>query len=244
MSNKIYVDKARLLGRVIIISWITLALCFVVKIFGGNFFKIVSNNKNYKAMCEYAQTHIWLEFILAFFSSLICQVFYLLAIIQKYNFSAKEWLFVVLSVLLALISKYINPIAGTVFDFYLTLGMPIVFVKKDYKKYFYALIGIALTLLFQVVSLFIKGLAIKPVDDSIFITLIYMIDVYIMCMLYYLYRNFAKERKDMGKFWVFFAGTSTEKLLKMKKVREAKIQKYEEEKRAIELELSKRKKDK
>ena len=57
--NKVIVDKARLLRRVIIISWISLALCFVIKIFGGNFFEIICENPNYKALCEYADNNFW-----------------------------------------------------------------------------------------------------------------------------------------------------------------------------------------
>lgn len=244
MTTKVYVDKARLLGRVIIISWVSLILCFVVKIFGGNFFDIVSNNENYKALCEYAQTNVWLEFILAFVSSFICQTFYLLAIIQKYNFTLKEWVFVVASVAINLLSKYISATLGIVFDFYLTIFMPMCFLRKDFKKYIYIVVGILSTLAFQFLSLLVRNLAIKPVDDSIFITLIYMIDMYVMCLLYYLYRNLTKERKTMGKFWVFFAGKSEEKLRKMRDKREAKIAKLEAEKNAIEVELSKRKNEK
>lgn len=45
----------------------------------------------------------------------------------------------------------------------------------------------------------------------------------------------------MGIFWTFFAGKDTDRLLKMKAKREAKIKKYEAEINAIEIELSKRK---
>ena len=242
--TKVYVDKARLLGRVIIISWVTLFLCFIVKIFGGDFFEIVAENENYKALCEYAETHLWLDFVLAMSSSLLCEFLYILAIAQRYKPKVWESVAVFVSCTFSWVADIYAPQLSIATNILMLFVLPVLSLGKNYKKYWHILVAFCLTFGFQAISLAVKGLALKPVDDSIFITLIYMIDVYIMCTLYYLYRNFAKEIKGMGRFWVLFAGTSTEKLLKMKAVREAKIQKYEEEKRAIEIELSKRKAEK
>lgn len=244
MTNKVYVDKARLLGRVIIISWATLILCFIVKIFGGNFFEIMSNNENYKALCEYADTHLWLDCIIAFASSLICQSLYLLSIIGEYKFSRTQFLTTIVVVALDTASKYINPTLGVLLDVFMVVILPMLFLKKDLKKYIYIPIGLVLILAFQVISLLARNLGLVNVADSYFVGFIYSIDVYIMLVLYYLYRNTKKERKTMGKLWVFFMGAPTEKLRKMRDKRVAKIAKLEAEKNAIEIELSNRKNEK
>ena len=45
----------RVIKRSIILCWIALAICFIVKIFGGNFFEIVVHNDRFTAVCEFCQ---------------------------------------------------------------------------------------------------------------------------------------------------------------------------------------------
>lgn len=242
--NKVIVDRARLIRRVIIISWITLALCFVVKIFGGNFFEIMCDNPNYKALCEYADNNFWLKYLIAVLSSIVCQSFYTLAILKQYKFKLWQALVIYPSILISCFIKLTGISTGIVFDIWLTLGIPIVFLGKQYKRYISALIGMALILAFQIISLFVKNLGLINVADSYFIGLIYSIDVYIMCILYYLYRNFNKENTNMGALWVFFMGKPVEKLKAMKAKREKQIEKLQAEINAIEIEITKRKNEK
>ena len=232
--NKVYVDKARLLRRVIIISWISLALCFVIKIFGGNFFEIMSDNPNYKALCEYAESHLWFENTLAFISSFICQVFYLLAILQKYKFTLKEFLITIIALVSSVCLRDFSIIFGYIFDFILFFGLPIFMLGKNYKKYYQVFIAFIINIFFQFISLIVKNLSIGYISESVFIVLIYGIDVYIMCFLYYLYRNFQKENSNMGKFWGLFMGKPVDKLKEMKVKREQQIEKLNEEIKAIE----------
>ena len=242
--NKVLVDKARLLRRVIIISWITLALCFVVKIFGGNFFEIMCENQNYKALCEYSDRHLWLENTLAFISSYICQMLYVLAILQKYKPNKKEFAITTVSVFLSVVLRDYSFAVGLIFDIWLMAGLPMLFIWNKWKKYWQIPVAWAMTFVFQFVSLVVKDLAIKPVDESTFVALIYMIDLYLMCFIYYLYRNFEKEKKEMGKFWVMFAGKPVDKLKEMKAKRENQIAKLNEEIKAIEQEIAKQNSEK
>jgi hypothetical protein len=242
--NKVIVDKARLLRRVIVISWISLALCFVIKIFGGNFFEIMCENPNYKALCEYADTHFWLKYLLGLVSSIICQSLFILSIIQQYKFTKKQFFVVFISVIIATFVKMIKQEIGVLFDIYLTFILPTLFLGKNFKKYIAIIVANLFIFAFQIISLFVKNLAFVVVDDSTFIGLIYMIDMYLMCVLYYLYRNYEKEKKEMGIFWVYFAGKPADKLRAMKAKREAKIKKLEAEINAIEIELSKKKDEK
>lgn len=243
--NKVIVDKARLLRRVIIISWITLALCFVVKIFGGNFFEIMCKNQNYKALCEYADSHFWCKYLIAILSSMFCHSLYVLSILQKFKFSLKEFLFTFISILISCLLKLINQTIGAFFDIWIGFGLPFVLLSKDFKKkWWHVFIAYAFSFVFQLISLLVKNLSIGIIDDSTFISLIYMIDVYIMCILYYLYRNYQKENKIMGAFWMIFAGKPIDRLEKMKATRQAKKVKLDEEIKAIEAEIERQKKEK
>ena len=237
--NKVLVDKARLLRRVIIISWISLALCFVIKIFGGNFFEIMCNNPKYKSLCEYAENHLWLDFILSIVSTLLCQSLYLLAIIQKYKFTTKQFLLTFVSCVFCWFVRIYLPKISIFCDIWLFIVLPLIMLGKNYKKYWHILVAFLLNFLFQLISLLVKNLSIGLVDESIFVVLIYGIDVYIMCFLYYLYRNFIKEQNTMGRFWGLFMGKPVDKLKEMKVKREQQIAKLNEEIKAIETEIAK-----
>lgn len=243
-NNKIFVDKARFLKRVIIISWVSLLLCFVIKIFGGNYFEIMSNSKGYKALCDYADSHFWLKYLIGVCSSMLCQSLYLLAILQKYKFNRFELSLTFISVALSTGIRYFTDKYSIAFDILLCFILPIVFLGKDYKRYYHVIIAWVLTFLFQLVSLLVKNVGVVVIDESTFISLIYGIDVYIMCFLYYLYTNFKKENEKMGMFWVMFMGKPADRLRAMKAKREAKIKKLEAEVNAIEIELSKKKAEK
>ena len=232
--NKVLVDKARLLRRVIIISWISLALCFVIKIFGGNFFEIMCENPNYKALCEYAENHLWLDFILSIISTMLCQSLYLLSIIQEYKFKIWQFIFTLSSCVVCWFVRVFAPNISFICDIWLFFIIPLIMLGKKYKQYWHILVAFLLNLSFQFISLIVKGLSIGYVDDSIFVVLIYMIDLYIMCFIYYLYRNFQKEQKVMGRFWGLFAGKPVDKLKEMKVKREQQIAKLNEEIKAIE----------
>ena len=192
--NKVIVDKARLLRRVIIISWITLALCFVVKIFGGNLFEIMCNNPNYKALCDYLDTHIWFEFLIAILSSMLVETLYLLAIIQKLKFTKIQFIITFISVCISCTIKILFTKYGIIADIWITLILPILFLGKNYNKYICVLFAILFSLGFQIISLLVRNLAIEIIDYNTFISLIYNIDVYLMSFLYYLYRNTKKEK--------------------------------------------------
>lgn len=242
--NKIYVDKARLLWRVIIISWTSLILCFIIKIFGGNFFEIMCQSEAYKALCDYAERNLWFDFVLAISSSILCECLYLLAIVQRYKLKPIEFIIVVFVCIISWVFDIYLPKFSIITNIIMLFVLPICLLGKSYKKYWHILVAFALTFSFQFISLIVKNLAITQVDDSIFIVLIYGIDVYLMCFIYYLYRNFKKESDNMGRFWVLFMGKPIERLKKMKANREAKRAKLDEEIKAIEAEIERQKNEK
>ena len=244
VMNKVIVDRARLLRRVIIISWITLVLCFVVKIFGGNFFEIMCDNPNYKALCEYADSHFWLKYVIGVISSMFCQSLCCLAILGQYKFKWWQFILTFISICVSTYIKYYSNEIGLITDIWVMFGLPIVLLNKRWREYYKTIVAFILILVFQVVSLLTKNISITFIDETYFIGLIYMIDLYIMCLLYYLYANYNKENKTMGMLWVLFAGKPADKLKAMKEKREQKIAKLQAEINAIEIELTKRKNEK
>lgn len=52
-------------GMLIFMSWIILIACLVVKMFGGNWFELSTENSKFIEFCLYVDEHIWLKAILA-----------------------------------------------------------------------------------------------------------------------------------------------------------------------------------
>ena len=102
---------------------------------------------------------------------------------------------VVLSIMASVFVKLYFDDFYIISDISITFILPIILVGKNYKKYFEILIAIVLSFAFQFISLIVKNLAITIIDESTFISLIFGIDVYLMFFLYYLYRNYQKEKK-------------------------------------------------
>jgi hypothetical protein len=148
-------------------------------------------------------------------------------------------------VALCCLIKLFDQTIGGIFDIWIAFGLPFVLLGKDFKKkWWHVLIAYSLTFVFQLVSLLVKNIGIVNVGETFFIGLIYSIDVYIMCILYYMYRNYEKEKIEMGILWMIFMGKPADKLRAMREKRLAKIEKLKAEVNAIEIELSKKKDDK
>lgn len=236
--------KQIVLKRMIILCWILLAVCFVVKIFGGNFFNIVCQNERFIKVCEYVDKNVWSQYVIGCISTLFLQTLYLLAISKHLWFTRKREIVIVVSTMMLGVGlRLINSIIGFIFDIYQYLIMP--FLIHDKYKYNVKLrrviLGLCLTLIFQITSLIVKNLEIFTVtNNSFLIAFIYNIDVSIMIILYYLHSNNIKEN-NMGLFSGWLWGKSPKTLEKMKTTRLAKRAKLDQEIAEINSELDRQK---
>ena len=175
---------------------------------------------------------------------MLCELLYILAIIEKYKLSIKELIITTIVVLCSCLMQIFFVQWSFITDVIMLFVLPFYFLGKNYKSYWKVLVAWLITFLFQFISLITKNMSLSKVSDTLFIGLIYSIDIYIMCFLYYLYRNFQKEKKEMGYLWVMFMGKPADKLRAMREKRLAKIAKLQAEVNAIEIELSKKKDEK
>ena len=189
-------DHERYLKRVIIVCWIALAICFGIKLFGGNLFEIMCENENFIKVCEYADNHWWAYYLLGLSYAYISNRFAILAMCGKWKFSKIEFVIYSITTLVGCAVKLLSPILGMIFDIWYIVIMPCVFTLKTPKRHVWVIIGNVLMLVFQMISMFIKNLGLQVVSiNGTLIGMIYSIDVTLMFVLYYLYSNFSK-RKD------------------------------------------------
>lgn len=189
-------DKERYLKRVIVVCWIALAICFGIKLFGGNLFEIMCENENFIKVCEYADNHWWAYYLI---SSIYCFAnvyFFTLAIMQNTRYKKWQLIVVVATVLVCNLMKSFGTIIGLIADVWQLIFMPFVFVIKERKKYKNVIIANFLLLLFQFASAIIKNVDIVVMsNDRALIASIFSIDVILMVLLYFGYSNLISRKE-------------------------------------------------
>lgn len=193
--------------RAIILCWAMLVVCFIVKLFGGNWFEIVCTNEHFSNVCKFVDSHI----ILSDFIGLILYVFagYFvfrsMSLLKECNTNSLVFIFVSLEVVW--LTHYLGDAVKTIAEIVLFAVTPVVLNKIQYganvkdfvkRRWYLGLIGYATIVVFQAVSFLTRNIGIKVVDDSFFLTTILMIDYYIMVFLYYLYVKSWKGDKENG----------------------------------------------
>ena len=200
-------DTTKILKRLIIVSWVTLGCCFLIKLLGGNLFEIVCNNQRFITICNYADSHIWCRCIISSIISVINSYFIILAMCGKTKFSKWELLIVIVgNVFSSCFKLLISREIGVAFDIINAIIVPIIFVRKRPKRILLVFIGNIMLIAFQMISMFTKNIGMKFITlDGLLIGLIFSIDVFIMVILYYLYSNLiSKGDKKMSElFWWF-----------------------------------------
>lgn len=239
------------LRRAINICWVLLAICFVVKIFGGNFFDIVCNNEKFVEFCSYVDNHLWCKFLIGSITSSFTSLLFYLAMCRTKKYSLKYILFIIFEciffVALKLQCQELNFLYNIVQCFIIPLFLPRG-KKAIVVNWFvrYLIYGNILNIGFQAISLFVKSVPVTlAISKSYFVLSILSIDVIIMLALYYLYSNITsnkinKRRTKMSWFLEWLFGKTEGQLRNMKATRLAKIEKLQEEVKAIDEEINKK----
>lgn len=189
-------DKIKYIKRVIIVCWIALAICFLIKLFGGNFFQIICENQTFIAICEFCDNNWWASYIIGIANTLLSTYLFVLAVVQDIKLKLWKHIVLISTCVIGVAIKLWNTDIGWIFDIWQMFIMPAVFIGKEWKQYWKIIVGVCLLLLFQVISLFIRNLAITVVVNSgVLVTAIYSIDITIMLVLYFLYSYLIKLKK-------------------------------------------------
>lgn len=189
-------DKERYLKRVIVVCWIALAICFGIKLFGGNLFEIMCNDENFIKVCEYADNHFLAKYIIYFAQCFIQQYFFTLAIIQEIKMKRCQFLITTITVFIGVFIKLLNPTIGFVFDIWQAIVMPALFSIKNPKRHWNIILANVLIIIFQLISMFVKNVnSIVVHNEGVLVSSIFLIDVLLMILLYYAYSNIIKERR-------------------------------------------------
>lgn len=188
--------KENSLKTLIITCLVVLFVCFIIKIFGGNWFELGTENTKFIQFCNFVDNNMWLKMILACIFQLASGYLLISVILNKKRLSLfYSILFSILLITRSLLSWYIEWIT-LIFDILVLLVIPMLMTKKIIRP----IVCFLLLNAFQIISLVIRNISLGNFNENSFMfQTILQIDYYIMLMLYYLYNFKHKIKKGVKK---------------------------------------------
>ena len=182
--------------KAIILCWIMLFACFLIKILGGNWFEIICTNEHFIKVCAFLDnSKLNYALALILYVSSTCFIIIAESFLKKPN--RKDIMFICAVLICVWFSQFISMIVKTVIEAIVILSMPIILYLRKYrvhKIWYWGIIGYALDWAFQILSFVAKNIGI----ENSLVALILMIDYYIMIALYYLHIKDRKEDEHNG----------------------------------------------
>lgn len=175
----------------IIACWVVLAICLVIKLFGGNWFELATNNTKFIKFCEWIENNQVPKMILYCIIAILTTYPALCVFINKKYLNLKESLiFIPLIAIKSIVGWYISGIT-IIFDFLTLIIVPLIIVKFKYWKRI--IIGNLLVILFQIITIVVRNLNPNiAIENLVVEALLYQIDYYVMIALFYLYNTYFK----------------------------------------------------
>ena len=183
-------------GMLIFVSWIVLIVCLVIKIFGGNWFELGTENSKFIEFCTYVDETMWIKMILACLINVVSNYFVICLFLNKDKLNILQLsIFVPLLIIKSLVSWY-NVVLSYLLDLITLIILPMVFGKfKNWKR---VLIVNVLVFILQLITIIIRNLSFINFNlDNTFIgQVLYQVDYYILIILSYLYNTKKFFRKE------------------------------------------------
>lgn len=197
--------KEIILKRAIILCWVLLIICFIIKLCGGNYFNIMCNNENFIRFCNFIENSI-IKYIIYLFSFIFSS--YLLLKIVKPDFkilSLKSLLFIICCIIVWAFKLLIklniftmNTLIVNILDFVILYILLVIFTKRPLLSIF----AVILLFVFSIISSLVKGISIdSSITDNYFVAQIFLIDYYLMLVLSVLYSKKIQIKKKEIARW-------------------------------------------
>lgn len=196
MLNKFKEFYKNTYGMLITLSWILLIICLIIKLFGGNWFELNSDNNKFIEFCLYVDNNLWLKMILACVIYLISGYFILSCVLNKKLDKKLILIFFPLMILKSILNWYFSVLAF-ILDLIILLVIPII-LTKNWKR---VLISFVILNALQIITLITRNVGFGFNENSFnynyfIIQTLYQIDYYVMLILWYLYTFKRKEIKQ------------------------------------------------
>lgn len=191
MNKKVFITTFILFG-------IMLVGCILAKTVFGADLAIVVENSRLIEIGVYLDNHFWLRESIYFLFTFITYNLYLCAISGKWFLNWKE-LLILTPILIAMqFAKIYVPSLGMYLDLIAMILIPI-FIKSERElgdKYKTFVLVYTIHCLSQLLCLYARTLPVQLISVNSAVSIVFMIDQYIVQIMYYLYGNKLKNKKE------------------------------------------------
>lgn len=171
----------------IILCWVFLIICFIIKLLGGSFFNVGTENKRFIELCNFIDKYLQIPVQILFY--FINGWLYFCGCFRIIKPKWKD-VIVILSTLTALcVLKQFSLIAGTIVECVAMILIPIAYKKT---KWYMSILYCALYNIFGFISAFTKNITNLKLSNNTLIGVLFSIDVFFMLSLFMFY-NYKKE---------------------------------------------------
>lgn len=185
MNKKVFITTFILFG-------IMLVGCILAKtLFGANLAIVIENSKLIQ-IGEYLDNHFWVMECIAFILTFITYNLYLCAISGKWFLNWKELLIITPILIGMQFVKIYIPAIGIYLDIIAMIIIPI-FIKSKFDlgtKYKIFVTIYSIHCLGQLLCLYVRTLPIQLISVNSAVSLVFMIDQYIIQIMYYFFGNY------------------------------------------------------
>lgn len=197
--NRFKLNYEAYFKRLIILGWVALAICTVIKLAGGNYFTIGLEEGTFKDVCTYIDNQLWANYIVRVLYSLVSFRFFLLSVIGKKTLNKLERILSLFTILIGVAFKFWSYEWGFLFDVWQMILLPAILLIKTPKKFVNIFYGNVALIVFQIVSMFTKGALPDEIYNTALVGMLYSIDVIIMTIIYYAYANSINLKKEVSQ---------------------------------------------
>lgn len=198
MSDKIK-TYVLIIRTTIVLCWISLFSFWLIKLFGGSYFEIAVKNDHFIKFSQFVE-NTPAKYFVSFVTIFIAKYITLCAICQKFKFKGKQNVIIIILIVSIWAISNFFPVGETFFPswyaylIYIIIG---IIFQKGWKKLF-GFLAIILEMAFSTLSMIVRNIPLE-IQSNYLISFIFIFDLYIMTILYYLYSNLSRLKKEVHK---------------------------------------------
>ena len=186
--------------RAIALCWIMLVACFVVKLFGGNWFEVVCTNEHFSNCCDYLDKNVVLQDVLAFVLYMFGTYLMILSCALVPRANTEQKMVILASFSGCFLLNYTSEIAKFFVEAFCFIAIPIFItctngmkLREAIKRRWYCgFVGMGTIFAFQLISMYVRDVEFWIMHENTLTSLMLLFDYYIMIVLYHLYVKLKK----------------------------------------------------
>ena len=120
-------------GLLITVSWVVLIICLIIKLFGGNWFELGSENSRFNQFCLFVDNHTWLKIMLGCIIAIIITYPVYCVMLNEKFLTLKHTLILIPLIIIKCVISWYSSIVSVIIDVFVLLVL-MTLLNKNFKR--------------------------------------------------------------------------------------------------------------